>query len=374
MDKITLIVLCAGDSTRFMSHTKKQWLRIGDKPLWLYVTNRLNMCEYFTHIIITANQKELKYMQNFSNEYSFVTGGATRQQSIKNALELVDTKYVMITDVARCCVPLDVIQNLIQHKQKASCIVPILDVTDTVIYQNNTINRKETKLIQTPQLSQTNILKKALDTKIEFTDESSAIKHINKSVFYISGSTKSKKLTFQNELDELQCLKPPSNDNFIGYGIDIHQFEENKIMKLGGVTIDVPYGFKAHSDGDVLIHSLIDALLGAASAGDIGEFFPDNDPQYKNIDSTKLLSYIVDFIAKVGYEIINIDLTIVAEQPKLSKYKQQIKQNLSKILNIPIYKINIKATTSEKMGFIGKKEGVAVLSVANMKYYNWMKK
>ena len=77
MDKITLIVLCAGDSTRFMSHTKKQWLRIGDKPLWLYVTNRLNMCEYFTHIIITANQKELKYMQNFSNEYSFVTGGAT---------------------------------------------------------------------------------------------------------------------------------------------------------------------------------------------------------------------------------------------------------------------------------------------------------
>ena len=123
-----------------------------------------------------------------------------------------------------------------------------------------------------------------------------------------------------------------------------------------------------------MIHSLIDALLGAASAGDIGEFFPDNDPQYKIIDSTKLLSYIVDFIAKVGYEIINIDLTIVAEQPKLSKYKQQIKQNLSKILNIPIYKINIKATTSEKMGFIGKKEGVAVLSVANMKYYNWMKR
>jgi 2-C-methyl-D-erythritol 4-phosphate cytidylyltransferase/2-C-methyl-D-erythritol 2,4-cyclodiphosphate synthase len=144
-------------------------------------------------------------------------------------------------------------------------------------------------------------------------------------------------------------------------------------MFLGGVNIDSSFGFKAHSDGDILIHSIIDALLGACGAGDIGEFFPDTDKKYKNADSKLLLKYIVEFINNVGFEIVNIDLTILAEVPKINPYKIQIKTTMAKLLNIPKYKINIKATTSEKMGFIGRKEGVAVLSTANLKYYDWTK-
>ena len=145
-------------------------------------------------------------------------------------------------------------------------------------------------------------------------------------------------------------------------------------MFLGGIKLPYEYGFKAHSDGDVLIHSLIDALLGAAGAGDIGEFFPDTDDTYKGIDSKILLEKIVNFIYSVGYEIVNIDLTIIAQKPKINPFKNDIKSSISKLLNLPKQFINIKATTAEKLGFIGREEGVAVQSIANLKYYNWMEK
>ena len=145
-------------------------------------------------------------------------------------------------------------------------------------------------------------------------------------------------------------------------------------MYLGGVKLPYEFGFKAHSDGDVLIHSIIDALLGAIGAGDIGEFFPDTDPKYKGADSKVLLEYIVNFVKKVGYEIINIDVTILAEIPKINPFKNEIKNSLTKLLNIDKFKINIKATTSERLGFIGRKEAVAVHSVATLKYYDWKKK
>jgi len=374
LKETTLIVLCAGNSSRFELQAKKQWLRIEDEPLWLYVTKRIASFHNFDKIIVVSHQNELNYMKSFSDKFDFVAGGSTRQQSIKNALQKVTSPYVMITDVARCCIPKNVIQELINSKDIASCIVPVLDVSDTVIYKNETINREDVKLIQTPQLSNTTILKEALNTSVEFTDESSAIKNINQSIHYIKGSKESIKLTFGKELHQIDCLSEPSKDFFIGSGIDIHQFEENKPMVLGGVSIESQVGFKAHSDGDVVIHSIIDALLGAIGAGDIGEFFPDNDPQYKGADSKELLKYIVSFVYNVGYEIVNIDLTILAEKPKINPYKDAIKTQLSSIIGITKQRINIKATRGEKMGFIGRAEGVAVLSNANLKFYDWKRK
>ena len=371
---VTLIVLCAGNSTRFEHKTKKQWIRIDNEPLWLNVTKRLASFSNFAKIIVASHEDELNYMRNFTDDFAFVKGGDTRQKSILNSLQFVTTKYVMISDVARACIPQSVIENLLEQKESADCIVPVLNVTDTVIYETNTINRDEVKLIQTPQLSLTSTLKKALDTTIEFTDESSAIKAINGTIKYIQGSNESKKLTLGNELDELPCLKEPSKNFFTGTGFDIHAFEDNKVMFLGGLKLPYDYGFKAHSDGDVLIHSIIDALLGACGAGDIGEFFPDTDLKYKGIDSKLLLEHIVRFIYNVGYEIVNIDTTIIAQKPKINPFKHEIKNSLAALLNIEKQFINIKATTAEKMGFIGREEGLAVQSIATLKYYNWKQK
>lgn len=374
MNDITLVVLCAGESSRFDLSVKKQWIRIDDQPLWLYVTNKLSSYSNFKKIIVVGHKNELQYMENFSDDYTYVEGGNTRQKSIVNALQLTTSEFVMITDVARCSVPKEIIDNLITNKDKASIIVPTLNVSDTVTYNGETLDRNCIKIIQTPQLSHTQMLKKATSSKIEFTDDSSAIKSIGGTVHYILGSNKSTKLTFADELTNLSFLKQANSNIFIGNGIDIHQFEPNKQMVLGGVEIESPFGFKAHSDGDVLIHSVIDALLGACGGGDIGEFFPDTDSQYKDADSKELLKYIIKFISNVGYEIVNIDLTILIEEPKISPYKKSIKSKMSELLNITKNKINIKATTSEKMGFAGRKEGVIVISSATLKYYNWVNK
>lgn len=374
MEDVTLVVLCAGNSTRFENVCKKQWLRVENEPLWLNVTSRLNSYSNFKKTIVVSHEDELRYMQNFNDDFLYVKGGETRQNSIKNALNFVDTKYVMISDVARACISKDMIDRILELKDKATCVVPVLGVSDTVIYEKNTINRDEVKLIQTPQLSLTDVLKKALDTNIEFTDESSAIKNSGYEISYVKGCVKAKKLTFLDDLDEIPCLKSPSKNFFTGFGFDLHSFEDNKPMFLGGVELPYSYGFKAHSDGDVLIHSLIDALLGAIGAGDIGEFFPDTDERFKNIDSKKLLEYIVRFVKNVGYEIVNVDITIIAEQPKINPHKIEIKNSLSKLLNLPKQFINVKATTSEKIGSIGRKEGVVVQCVANVKYYEWDKK
>jgi len=374
LEDVTLVVLCAGNSTRFENVCKKQWLRVENEPLWLNVTSRLNSYSNFKKTIVVSHEDELRYMQNFNDDFLYVKGGETRQNSIKNALNFVDTKYVMISDVARACISKDMIDRILELKDKATCVVPVLGVSDTVIYEKNTINRDEVKLIQTPQLSLTDVLKKALDTNIEFTDESSAIKNSGYEISYVKGCVKAKKLTFLDDLDEIPCLKSPSKNFFTGFGFDLHSFEDNKPMFLGGVELPYSYGFKAHSDGDVLIHSLIDALLGAIGAGDIGEFFPDTDERFKNIDSKKLLEYIVRFVKNVGYEIVNVDITIIAEQPKINPHKIEIKNSLSQLLNLPRQFINVKATTSEKIGSIGRKEGVVVQCVANVKYYEWDKK
>lgn len=374
MNDITLVVLCAGESSRFNLSVKKQWIRLDDEPLWLNVTRRLSSYSNFEKIIVVGHNDELDYMTKFTDDFTFVTGGNTRQKSIINALSQVTTEHVMITDVARANVPQFVIEDLIKNKSRASVIVPALNITDTVVYEEDTINRDNIKIIQTPQLSQTDILKKATLSSIEFTDDSSAIKSIGGTVKYIKGSQESVKLTFGEDINNLSSFKKPISNTFVGNGIDIHQFEPNKPMVLGGVKIDSDFGFKAHSDGDVLIHSVIDSLLGACGAGDIGEFFPDTDSKYKDADSKILLKEIVKFITNVGYEIINVDLTILAEKPKINPLKKSIAKTMAKILNIQEQKINIKATTAEKMGFVGREEGVVVISNATLKYYDWTKR
>jgi len=361
---ITLVILSAGNSTRFNSVTKKQWLRVDNKPLWKFVADRLNEFYDFKDTIITANQNETKIYEMLS-DYKIVSGGDTRQNSLKNAILNVNTKYVLVTDVARACIPKTVILDLINNINGYDCVVPYLKPVDTVVYGNETINRDEVKLIQTPQLSLTNSLKKALNTDKEYTDDSSAIKAIGGKINYIIGSEESKKITFKGD-EKLPCLKPNKNIIFSGNGYDIHQFEDNKKMVLCGIEIESDFGFKAHSDGDVAIHSIIDALLGAAGYSDIGEFFPDNDPAFKGADSKELLKYVVNLLESTGYEIINIDITIIAQTPKLSPYKKEMKKMISKLTHCE--HINIKATTNEKLDAIGNKKGIAVISNANITY------
>lgn len=370
LSNTTLILLSAGSSTRFGTNVKKQWLITGEIPLWLHVAEHFEKSAHFDEIIIVSSENEINYMKNFAS-YTYVTGGDSRQASLCNALTHVTSQYVLVSDIARCCVPDTMIQRILNAREKASCIVPVLPVTDTLYLSDQPLDREQVKIIQTPQLSVTKILKKALETETLFTDDSSAIASLGENIYFVEGSSKAHKLTTLEDLEKLSCLQAPSNKTLTGFGIDIHPFEEGKQMFLCGVPIDVDYGFKAHSDGDVAIHALIDALLGAAGMGDIGELYPDTEETYAGADSKVLLQDTVKRITSFGYTLGNIDLTIMAETPKINPYKEEMRNTLSSLLGLRKNFVNIKATTAEKLGFIGRKEGVTVHAVANLTYTNW---
>ncbi len=364
------MILSAGNSTRFGQEVRKQWLRIGTKPLWQFVADRLTAKTDAVRTIITAHPNELSYMRKHGN-YTIIEGGKSRQESLRNALSHVDTEFVIVTDVARACIPQEMLDRILSARGKADIIVPCLPVTDTVVYQNETIDRDAVKLIQTPQLSRTGVLRKALDSQTLYTDDSSAVKAMGGTVFYVKGSINAKKITIFDDLEALPCLEAPKPVVKTGIGFDVHRFCRDKKMVLGGVEIDSELGFEAHSDGDVALHALIDALLGAIGAGDIGELYPDTDMANKDIDSRKMLAEVVAFIKHTGHSIVNADITIMAQTPRLSPYKERMRETIASILGIAPIDVNIKATTTEKLGFVGRKEGVAVEAVASVQYYHW---
>jgi 2-C-methyl-D-erythritol 4-phosphate cytidylyltransferase / 2-C-methyl-D-erythritol 2,4-cyclodiphosphate synthase len=370
LSDLTLVLLAAGNSERFKIPVKKQWLRIGDDPLWLFVTNRIKESLPQSNIVLVTHPDEIPFIQAMC-DYPVIQGGATRQQSLKNALKLVDTPYVMISDIARACIDPSLIRRLLEHKTQADTIVPALGLTDTVVYHNETIVREEIKRIQTPQLSKTELLRRALDTEIEYTDESSAVVAFGGTRYFVRGDERASKLTFAEDIASLECLSPPATTSFTGNGFDVHGFEEGKPMVLGGTLIDSPFGFKAHSDGDVAIHALIDALLGAACLGDIGALFPDTDATYKNIDSKELLKRCVQKLHHFGFVISHADITIIAQTPKIAPYKEQMRRTLAPLMLISPARLNVKATTTEHLGFIGRKEGVGVIATATVHYFDW---
>ncbi len=367
---ITLILLGAGSASRFALPPKKQWLWIDNRPLWLKVADDFQKLYEFKETIIVASRDDIMAMSNFT-EYTLVEGGATRQASLSNALKDVKTSFVLVSDIARCCLDREMIERVILAKKNKSCVVPTLKVVDTLYLEGSPIDRENTKIIQTPQLSCTKTLKSALVSEVEFTDDSSAIASIGGEIIFVEGSPKAHKLTTVEDLSKMSCFKRPSPRALTGFGIDIHPFEEGKKMVLCGIEIDSPFGFKAHSDGDVAIHALIDALLGAAGLGDIGEFYPDTSNDYKGADSRELLLDTVKRLKDLGYVIGNVDLAIIAQTPRLLKYKKEMRFKLAKLLNLTPNLVNIKATTAEKLGWIGRKEGVAVEAVATLYYYDW---
>ena len=432
MKDISLILLAAGDSSRFELPVKKQWLRVGELPLWQYVAQNIARAHPFKKIVIAVNEEDVSYCErlyacslasargesaergtseykfqrkrggiecgtddlndaskprgaeNFkaqvgcnadecgsSNlEFHFAPGGANRQSSLKNALRLVESELVLVSDVARAQISPRTIDALIAASADADCVSPYLGVNDTTYLGEYIVDREELRLIQTPQLSRTTLLKKALDGSEIFTDDSAAVRSAGGRLEFIKGETSALKITRASDLAALN-LKPCSCDIFCGTGFDVHALEKGAGIVLGGVQIPCEFALIAHSDGDVAIHALIDAICGAAMLGDIGELFPDSDAKLKGADSKELLRKVMRHIRGYGYELVNADITIIAQRPKIGAYKAHMQEVLSEILNCA--RVNVKATTTEGLGFTGRSEGIAAQATVSLKFYDWRK-
>ena len=303
-------------------------------------------------------------------KFHFAPGGANRQSSLKNALRLVESELVLVSDVARAQISPELISSLIRNLGSADCISPYLGVNDTTYLGERIVEREELRLIQTPQLSRTALLKKALEGSEIFTDDSAAVGSAGGRLEFIKGEAGALKITRVSDLAALN-LKPCSRDIFCGTGYDVHALEKGAGIVLGGVQIPCEFALIAHSDGDVAIHALIDAICGAAMLGDIGELFPDSDAKLKGADSKELLRKVMRRVRGYGYELVNADITIIAQRPKIGAYKAQIQEVLSEILNCA--RVNVKATTTEGLGFTGRSEGIAAQAAVNLKFYDWQK-
>lgn len=368
MCDLSLILLAAGESSRFKAPVKKQWLRLNDEPLWQYVARDLQSKFNFKKIIIVANEAEISYMRYVDDSFLYAKGGNLRQTSVKNALEFVTSEFVLVSDVARAEISQKLIDNLVLNLENFDCVSPYLGVNDTTYLGSKIINRDEIKLIQTPQISRTSLLKQALLSDEIFTDDSSAIASVGGKLAFVDGDTKAHKITRIKDLERFS-FPDTSKDVLVGNGFDVHKFANGEFIILCGEKIPCKFSLLAHSDGDVAIHALIDAMLGACGLGDIGELYPDTDIKYKGADSTILLKDVVKKINSFGFEVVNADITIIAQSPKLTPYKEKMRLNLSKILNTK--KVNVKATTTENLGFTGRSEGIAVIATTSLRYIDW---
>ncbi len=313
-----------------------------------------------------ARFEAIKRLEKNKDVFLIYEAGNTREETVYNGLKYVNADFVLIHDAARPYLSYMVINNVINGLlQKKESVVPVIPMRDTVIDENgNILNREKIKIIQTPQGFVTKSLKKWMenvkDKLNDFTDESTIGLHHGVVPFFVEGDIKNKKITYLFDTEE--WMNEDNNNNIrIGYGYDIHRFGGNKPLILGGVEVPFDKGLVAHSDGDVLIHALMDALLGAVGLRDIGVLFPNNESKWKDASSIEMLKIVMD---KINAEIFNADITVRAEKPHLSKYIPSMVKNISAILKAPV---SIKATTDEQIGHIGKGEGIAVHAVVLIK-------
>lgn len=295
----------------------------------------------------------------------FVDGGNTRHESVRNGLKEVTAKYVLIHDAARPFVEKNLIDKVMQATIKYGGAVPAIKVPDSIRTVKNgavsgSIDREKAVLVQTPQGFLTEDLRyafaRAEKKKKVYTDESELFSDFVSPCHIVNGDVNNKKLTYGDDFFGLNAR--------VGTGFDVHKFCPDKPLKLCGLTIDHPYGLLAHSDGDVALHALMDALLTAVSERDIGVFFPDTDPQYKDADSADLLKTVLDVLKNHHAEIISVNLTIIAQEPKLSPHIEKMRQNLASLLNISASSISLSATTTENLGIVGEKQAIAAIASA----------
>lgn len=307
-----------------------------------------------------------------------VLGGDSRQRSVFNGLEAIShimPEYVYIHDAARPFLQQKTLNRLVHQVEEYGAVIPALNVTDTIKYMSmdnidSTLDRNFLYRAQTPQAFRYKAIYMAHrhQENKELTDDSAVAEQSGLKVRIIEGSENNFKITTQQDLIKAQTMTQNSyTDVRTGYGVDVHAFKNGDHVILGGVKIPHNQALKGHSDADVALHALTDALLGAMALGDIGDHFPPSDDKWKGVSSHIFLKHAAQLIYEQDGVIANIDLTIICEEPKISPHRDKIRDRISEILDLDMARVSVKATTTEKLGFTGKKQGIMAQAMATIR-------
>jgi 2-C-methyl-D-erythritol 4-phosphate cytidylyltransferase/2-C-methyl-D-erythritol 2,4-cyclodiphosphate synthase len=355
------ILLAAGESKRFKSKTPKPYHLYKGKPLFLHSVDKAIKSNRFKKIVLVINKKHKKFLTKKKlKNIKTIIGGKNRSESSLRALKNIkrnNISKVFIHDAARPNFSLKLISKLFKELKKNKCVVPVIKTNNSVKFKFKNkitnLDRRKVYLTQTPQaFDYKELLKLQARTSSKITDDANLFIEANKKVKFINGEENNSKVTTKRDIQSKKDIK-------YGIGFDIHKLVPNRKLYLGGIKIPSALGTLGHSDGDPVLHAVTDSILGACKMGDIGEKFSDKNKKYKNIRSTILLKRIIDQINLKNYSINNIDINIIAQKPKISKFKNRMIQYISKICKISSSQVNIKAKTTEKLGLIGKEKAIA---------------
>ena len=333
------------------------------------------------HAEDTIEQLKVSYGGN-DTIIKVVYGGEDRTASVKNGLKAIgegacQDGLVLIHDAARPFVSNSLILRVLEAAYEYGAAVPVTHVNDTVYVSSDDgfiagiPDRKRLRMVQTPQGFDLSVIREAnsrvIAEGISPTDDGAPVFTGGKRVAMVEGDTSNIKITLPEDLSEASASDAVRGRLKVGIGFDAHRFTEGRALVIGGVNIPHDKGLSGHSDADVLTHALMDAILGALNEGDIGILFPDTDPLFAGISSMALLSGVVSLMNKRGYEIGNVDLTVVAEKPRMAPYYEKIEQRLAGALGTDPLNVSLKATTTEKLGFTGREEGIAAEALVLLK-------
>ena len=386
MDKaISCIVLAAGAGRRMAYKENKIFIPLGRYSIIQRTLQNVAKLEGLKEIILVVADGEQDYMAEhikvleLTVPIQIVLGGAERQDSVACGLKAFDesTDIVLVHDGARPLASTEMFSAVAEAANiygAATVGVPATDTIKRVDAEHaviETLKRSELYQIQTPQGFQKELFteahEKAHDSNYLGTDDVSLVEYLGKPVHIVEGDYCNIKVTTPNDIAVAKRYLGIEDKRMrVGFGYDIHQLKAGRPCILGGVHIESDLGPDGHSDADVLIHALMDAMLGAAGLRDIGYYFPPEDDQYKGISSMLLLEKVNFLLKERGLQAYNIDIMVISETPKLKPHIDMMKANLQSILEIPLDRISIKATTNEMLGAIGRREGIAAQAVVSV--------
>ncbi len=373
---VSAIIVCAGSSSR-MNGQDKMLLKLGDTNVMGMSMLSYEKCKSIKDIVVVTKESLVSVVKKTAEELGITKltnvaiGGETRQQSVMNGLKLIDkdTAMIAVHDGARPLVNPEYIEKTIADAKVFGGAVLGVPVKDTIkVVEDGLIvdtpYRPKLFITQTPQVFKRRLYFEAVDfamaNGLDFTDDCQLAESIGAKVYMTVGDYKNIKITTAEDIRIAEAIMDNREDNMrIGKGYDVHKLIKGRKLIIGGVEIPHKKGLDGHSDADVLTHAVMDALLGALALGDIGKNFPDDDEQYKDADSIKLLKKVYEKIDEKGYKIGNIDSVIVAQSPKLSAYIDNMRVNIAKACKTDVSNISIKATTEEGLGFTGEKLGIS---------------
>lgn len=377
--RVVVLLLAGGRGTRAGFAAPKQLELLGGKTVLRWSIDAFAAHPAIETGVLVASNDIDGAVGALPDGWQLAAPGAERQQSVANGLAALtdwpDDAIVLVHDAARPGVTAAVIDRLLAALKTADAAIPTLPVPDTLVRQSNgeageVVDRSALARVQTPQAFRLGALRSAHAAAdgIAATDDAQLVRALGLPVAAVEGDDRLHKLTYAGDMAILSGLLGigKMTRTAVGMGYDVHRLVADKPLWIGGIEIAHSHGLEGHSDADVGLHALTDAILGALGDGDIGDHFPPSDPQWRGAASHRFLAFAGERVATRNGRIAHVDLTIIAEAPKIGPHRSAIRARISEILAIPVDRVSVKATTTERLGFTGRREGIAAQAVATL--------